>query len=370
MDQQEKLKYQATSEVSEIVNDSLYPFVLPHSVADWNQASDVWISFGDGGDKWNWLINHAELLTPAMLENVKTELWVNKYYSNMQEIENQWTVIYRSKGYNGPDIPAFEQLCRDGIEDYLHIRNFKDDLQNYSEVPCTGAYRLFLLYERAGRYQDEFKLAEEVLGLQIFGQKFWKRLVKAAKELKIEIPAADKKLIELDKAADEAILRKQEEQNAVLEQEERKHPPKPSFRMTLPPDRIDEDQLTPASLEYTQKIINEFYSDYPVKPFICKDQEVNNSPAWADQARMYPSLLVPKENMTRFSDGLLPGDVRLLYWLKNVHRKRIPGYFVYLYGICFPREKELLTERGYIGTDGKVTEKGEKAISEHQAVWL
>ena len=94
MDQQEKLKYQATSEVSEIVNDSLYPFVLPHSVADWNQASDVWISFGDGGDKWNWLINHAELLTPAMLENVKTELWVNKYYSNMQEIENQWTAIY------------------------------------------------------------------------------------------------------------------------------------------------------------------------------------------------------------------------------------------------------------------------------------
>lgn len=344
--------------------------IPPHSITNWEQAEKAWFVYGNGQDKWNWLASHPEWLSSEMLENVKTELWVKKYYSNSQEIENEWTAIYRSKGYNGTDIPAFEQLCRDGIEAYLHIRNFKDDLQDYSGVPCEGAYRLLLLYERAGRFEDEFKLAEEVLREQMYGQKFWKRLVRAAKKLGIEISDEDKKLIE----ADQAVERKLQEEAVILNERlaeaEKKNPPQPSYRMQLSSDQIDIDQLTPASPEFTRKIVNEFYSDYPVKPFISKDQEFNNSPSWEDQVRMFPDMLVPKANMTRFTDGLLPGDVRLLYWLRNVHRKRIPGYFVYKYGIDFPKEKEILAQQGYIGADGKVTEKGEKAISDHQEVWL
>lgn len=360
--EKELLRYARTPTNKTFAEFIHYPEVIPlHSIDTWQGAEDLYSVCGDGSNRWNWLIDHSQYLTPEMLQNVKTELWVEKYYSCSQKIEEEWTAIYRSKSYNGPEIPDFEQLCKENIDDYLHIRNFKDDQMDYSTVPCIGAYRLLLLYERAGRYQDERNLAEELLKLHFFGQKFWKRLEKGSKELNIELSDDDKKLIEMDKVVEQKNKIKEEKRNEELE---KKTMPDPSLRMSIPSKEIDEDQLTPANPEFTKKVIKDYYSSYPVKPFISKDQEYSSA------IGTIPPALVPKENMTRFSDGLLPGDVRLLYWIKNVHRKRIPGYFVYQYGICVPEEKEILMKNGYIDQNGKVTEKGEKAISDHPEVWM
>lgn len=360
--EKELLRYARTPTNKSFAEFMHFPDFIPlHSISNWEDANEIWQYFGEGANQWPWLIAHSDLLTHEMLENVKTELWVEKYYSCSQKIEEEWTAIYRSKSYNGQEIPDFEQLCKENIDDYLHIRNFKDDQMDYSTVPCTGAYRLLLLYERAGKYQDEKNLAEELLKLHVFGQKFWKRLEKGSKELNIEISDDDKKLIEMDKAVEQKNKIQEEKLNEELE---KKTIPDPSLRMSIPSNEIDEDQLTPANPEFTKKIIKKYYSSYPVKPFISKDQEYSSA------IGTIPPALVPKENMTRFSDGLLPGDVRLLYWIKNVHRKRIPGYFVYQYGICVPEEKEILMKNGYIDQNGKVTEKGEKAISDHPEVWM
>ena len=72
--------------------------------------------------------------------------------------------------------------------------------------------------------------------------------------------------------------------------------------------------------------------------------------------------------MTRYSDGLLPGHVYMLYWLKKYTNKRIPAYFEYKYGIDFCKEKDFLYENGFLNESGKPTKKGEKAIENHKNV--
>ena len=113
------------------------------------------------------------------------------------------------------------------------------------------------------------------------------------------------------------------------------------------------------------EIIKRFYADYPEKPYISPNREEN----WIEKAEMFPKQsIIPKSIMTRFSDGLLPGHVYMLYWLKKYKDKRVPVYFEYKYGVDFEKERLFLIEKGYLNTDYKPTEKGEKAIEEHHKV--
>lgn len=138
-------------------------------------------------------------------------------------------------------------------------------------------------------------------------------------------------------------------------------------RKDIPGSVIDTEQRIQASVEYRNRIYKMYYSDYPIKPFISKDREKNTN--WIDQTKLFPSQsIVPKSMMTRFSDGLLPGHIYMLYWIDKIHRKRIPVYFEYEFGIDFEKEKLFLQENGYLDNDNHVTEKGHQAISSHYDV--
>lgn len=81
---------------------------------------------------------------------------------------------------------------------------------------------------------------------------------------------------------------------------------------------------------------------------------------------MFPKqCIVSKSMMKKFSDGLLPGHVYMLYWIKEIHRKRIPSYFEYKYGINFTEEQAFLQKNGYLSQEMKLTDKGNEAISLH-----
>lgn len=83
---------------------------------------------------------------------------------------------------------------------------------------------------------------------------------------------------------------------------------------------------------------------------------------------MFPNQsLVSEAMMKRYPDGLLPGHIYMLYWLKKYTNKRVPSYFEYKYGIDFYKEKEFLTQNGYL-ENSKPTHKGELAINTHQDV--
>ena len=115
----------------------------------------------------------------------------------------------------------------------------------------------------------------------------------------------------------------------------------------------------------TTKIIKKFYAKYPEIPYISD----NRTPDWLKKARLFPEqCIIPQEMMTRFSDGLLPGHVYMLHWLKKYTSKNVPAYFEYKYGVDFEKEKTYLLEHGYLNDRNKPTEKGEEAIANHADV--
>ena len=114
-----------------------------------------------------------------------------------------------------------------------------------------------------------------------------------------------------------------------------------------------------------KQIINMFYADYPEIPFISNDRPKD----WIDRATMFPKQsIIPKKMMKRYADGLLPGHIYMLYWLKRYTNKKVPSYFEYKYGIDFEKEKKYLYEKGFINDLNKPTEDGEKAIKRHYKV--
>ena len=131
-------------------------------------------------------------------------------------------------------------------------------------------------------------------------------------------------------------------------------------------DEIDRNQRIPASEEFQNEIIARFYSDFPEKPFISKDSEIRNN--WIEASSIFPQVLIKKEAMERLDNGMLPGEVYLLYWISKTKRSRVPVYFERKYGINFWETKQLLQESGYLTEDGKLTDLGEETICKYSEV--
>ena len=138
-------------------------------------------------------------------------------------------------------------------------------------------------------------------------------------------------------------------------------------RNKIDADKIDKMQRIEASDSYRSRIYKKYYRNYPEKPYISQDRELNTN--WMEQAEMFrEQSIIPKSMMTRFPDGLLPGHIYMLYWIDKIHRKRIPVYFEYEFGIDFEKEKLFLQGNGYLDNENHVTGKGHQAISSHYDV--
>lgn len=121
----------------------------------------------------------------------------------------------------------------------------------------------------------------------------------------------------------------------------------------------------PKQSRTAKQIIKRFYFNYPEIPYISNDRTSD----WIERAELFPKqCIIPKSMLTRFSDGLLPGHVYMLYWLKRYTNKKVPAYFEYKYGIDFDKEKAYLLDHGYLDEINKPTKKGEEAINHHIAV--
>lgn len=135
----------------------------------------------------------------------------------------------------------------------------------------------------------------------------------------------------------------------------------------IPKTVTDNLQSIEASKEYREKVYSKYYRNFPEKPFISKNRELNTN--WLEQKEMFPLTgIIPRTRMTRFSDGLLPGHVYMLYWQKKYTNKPVPAYFEYRYGINFEKERQFLVEDGYLDTNNKPTALGDKALQEHNEV--
>lgn len=95
------------------------------------------------------------------------------------------------------------------------------------------------------------------------------------------------------------------------------------------------------------KKVKEIYKDHNEPPYISPERNLGQ---WLKKAKINSSEKVPKRNMERTEEGLLPGDIILLWRISlgtYTNLPDFPKYFEYDYGINASRHLEKLVEENY-----------------------
>ena len=87
------------------------------------------------------------------------DLYENKYFSGMEEIEAMWSVLYNLKIVTGEKADMFEQKCLQNISDFQHIPPV--NTQATREVPAYT--RLAMLYEKQERYDEAIAVCADAI---------------------------------------------------------------------------------------------------------------------------------------------------------------------------------------------------------------
>jgi len=97
-----------------------------------------------------------------------------------------------------------------------------------------------------------------------------------------------------------------------------------------------------------KKITHPIYKDYPEQPYISPERELEE---WAKYPDKFHYGIIHKRDMVRTADGLLPGDIIMLWRIgfnNFTNETTIPAYFEYRYGINSDESIALLTKKKYI----------------------
>ena len=311
-----------------------------------------WLNFiskGGTNDEWerlkkknNWKFKESE--TEKFLKYQEELKPVSdKYYSQLEDvIKPGWSEIYQSKDYNSIFAKFYEQECLENIKLFKEMVTIEKKNDDYLSKRVPAYERLAMLYERQHKYEKALVICDDAIKNDASFKDMIKRKDRLLKKSKPSVTTTK----------NATILKNNNIQND---------------RKNLDPNFIDELQRIEASKAYRDSIWNEYYSDYEEKPFISKDRELNTS--WLEQAKHFSTQsIIPKKIMKRYSDGLLPGHVYMLYWIdKYKLKRRIPAYFEYKYGIEFLKEKDFLEANGFI-ENNILTKKGKTAIQKHISV--
>lgn len=96
------------------------------------------------------------------------------------------------------------------------------------------------------------------------------------------------------------------------------------------------------------KITHSIYKDYPEHPYISPARDLE---LWEKTPEVFPYSRVEKRQMERLPEGVLPGDIVML-WRINFDNFTsttvIPQYFEYRYGIDSDESIKILIQLGYI----------------------
>ncbi|OFL46187.1 hypothetical protein HMPREF2767_04565 [Nosocomiicoccus sp. HMSC067E10] len=127
--------------------------------------------------------------------------------------------------------------------------------------------------------------------------------------------------------------------------------------------RSREDRERAGVLSLREKLEQDYREDgYDKIPYIVSEGDAHDL---LKQIKLSKTLLPHKSYMTFINDDkLVFGHVIMLWWIKNVNRKRSPKFFSQEYGLNYKEEFEWLKENGYVD-ENTLTSKGEEVLSRH-----
>lgn len=106
--------------------------------------------------------------------------------------------------------------------------------------------------------------------------------------------------------------------------------------------------MTGEQTEEQLRKVQEIYKEHNEMPYISPERNLEQ---WLKKANVSSSEKVPKRNMERTEEVLLPGDIILLWRISLDTYTTLPDfpkYFEYDYGIDAPEHLKQLAEEGYV----------------------
>ena len=105
-----------------------------------------------------------------------------KYYSQLEKIQNDWSVMYNLKDFSGVRAKRYEMLCRENIVMYKQMVSIDQRYGGTSPPNAPGFKRLAMLYEKQSKFEDAASVCMDALEYGAWGDNMQSRLVRMIKK--------------------------------------------------------------------------------------------------------------------------------------------------------------------------------------------
>ena len=217
---------------------------------------DNWLDFFDKGGtteqwellktecSWQFKQDESEIFSKKC-ERLKP--FEDNYYSLMEQIQNNWSKLYKSKDYHGELAENMEKDCLQDIQYYKELWNEEEKYETPDVRSVPAFTRLAMLYEKQGRYEECINICKKAIGFGVDERNRMNRMIK-----KTEREPNEEELSLLNNFS---ITKPNKKSTKPINEIYPNH----IDRTKIPVQRMDEMQRIEASLDYRQKIYQKFY---------------------------------------------------------------------------------------------------------------
>jgi len=103
-----------------------------------------------------------------------------KYYSQLNKIQNDWSVLYNLGNYTGSLAVKFEKDCLANIADYEKMRAIDAKFNQKTATNIPALKRLAMLYEKQSRFEEAVAICKKACALEMDERSRMLRMIKKA----------------------------------------------------------------------------------------------------------------------------------------------------------------------------------------------
>ena len=126
-------------------------------------------------NKWAFKKSEAEIFDQYKKE---VEYVSTAYFTLLQKIQMDWSVLYNTNNYLGMRANAFEKVCLQGIDYYKRMREIDQKYGQSTPVNVPAFTRLAMLYEKQEKYEESVLACKEAISLGIDERSRMLRMIK------------------------------------------------------------------------------------------------------------------------------------------------------------------------------------------------
>lgn len=144
------------------------------------------IDIGGTSQEWERLKKENQWVFPESEEEKferylkEVDVVATRYYAKLQEIQNDWSVLYNLKVYTGHIADNLEQKCLANIEDYKEMRRIDKKYRQKTALNIPAFQRLAMLYEKQERFEEAVEVCKQACALGMDERGRMARMIKKA----------------------------------------------------------------------------------------------------------------------------------------------------------------------------------------------